>query len=103
MKVYINESFCLKCMDASSILAFSGFILILTGIALIFIAFIKLLLRPEKLGEAHSGGAVFIGPFPIIFGTDRKIIETLLIACIIIYLVVIMCMLAFGFLKFKVV
>jgi len=57
----------------------------------------------EKPGEAHSGGAVFIGPFPIIFGTDRKIIETLLIACIIIYLVVIVCMLAFGFLKFKVV
>ena len=90
-------------MDASSILAFSGFILILTGMALIFVAFIKLLLRPEKPGEAHSGGAVFIGPFPIIFGTDRKIIETLLIACIIIYLVVIVCMLAFGFPKFKAV
>jgi len=87
-----------KCVDAASIFAFSGFILILAGVVLIVIAIMKLLfLTEEGIDEGHGGGAVFVGPFPIIFGTDRKSIEALLIVCAFAYLVITMCMLTFSF------
>lgn len=88
-------------MGAASILALIGFILIFAGIALIFIALIKFAFKPVGKAEVHGGGVAFFGPFPIIFGTDRKIIETLLIFCIIAFLVIAVCMLVLGIMKIK--
>ena len=34
---------------------------------------------PETTGEVRGGGAIIIGPIPIIFGTDKKSIKTILL------------------------
>ena len=55
------------------------------GILLIFIGFfsiaigIILYLLTSKNGEVKGGGAIIIGPIPIIFGTDKKSLRIILI------------------------
>ena len=56
-----------------------GTILIVVGIFLAFVA-----LFPAFLGRGRSqgGAVVIIGPFPIVFGSNRKIARALLILAI---------------------
>jgi uncharacterized protein (TIGR00304 family) len=57
------------------------------GLALIFIGAVvvvvaALLLSLSKVkgkGESRGGGAIIIGPVPIVFGTDEKSVKTVLI------------------------
>jgi uncharacterized protein (TIGR00304 family) len=60
-----------------------GFVLILVGFAVVFIAVILLAFTAVKgRGKIRGGGAVIIGPFPIIFGTDKESVKVLLILSI---------------------
>jgi len=54
------------------ILVFAGFITAFVAVLLLFLG----IMRGE--GKVKGGGAVIIGPFPIVFGTDRKSIKILL-------------------------
>jgi len=57
-----------------------GMALILAGIISIFIAILLLFFSSAKSkGKAKGGGAIIIGPFPIIFGTDKESIRTILL------------------------
>jgi uncharacterized protein (TIGR00304 family) len=57
--------------------------LILAGFALALIAVILLAFAAVKgRGKIRGGGVVIIGPFPIIFGTDKKSVKMLLILSI---------------------
>lgn len=50
---------------------------IAAGIALVFIGFLLLIagsLLGSGDGEVRSGGVILIGPIPIIFGNDRRLI-----------------------------
>jgi len=61
-----------------------GIILIFAGFLVIFVATILLALRGFKeKGKVRGGGAIIIGPFPIVFGTDKESVKILLILSII--------------------
>jgi uncharacterized protein (TIGR00304 family) len=60
------------------------------GIALIFIGVliiaITVLLKSKRSGgkaDVKAGGAVIIGPVPIVFGTDKKTVKTVLVLAIV--------------------
>jgi uncharacterized protein (TIGR00304 family) len=70
-------------MDAGTLyglgiaLVFAGMLVILVAIVLLFISSVK------GEGKVRGGGAVIIGPFPIIFGTDKESVKTVLLLSII--------------------
>jgi uncharacterized protein (TIGR00304 family) len=57
-------------------LIFAGILVILLAIILLFISSIK------GEGRVRGGGAIIIGPFPIIFGTDKQSIKTVMLLSI---------------------
>lgn len=59
--------------------------LILIGFAVAFIAMILMVLSGAKggKGKVRGGGAVIIGPVPIIFGTDKESVRIILVLSIV--------------------
>jgi len=55
-----------------------GIIIIFIGVIIVFVAFVLLFLSSIKSGRARGGGALIIGPFPIIFGSDKESVKTIL-------------------------
>jgi uncharacterized protein (TIGR00304 family) len=57
-----------------------GFALIFAGILIVLVAFIVFFVSSAK-GKAKmkGGGAIIIGPIPIIFGTDKESLRTILL------------------------
>ena len=53
-----------------------GVALILVGVFIIVLAVIVLSVRSAGKSKVRGGGAVIIGPVPIIFGTDKKSLKT---------------------------
>jgi uncharacterized protein (TIGR00304 family) len=89
-------------LSPTELLSLAGIALIFVGILIIIIAIILLGTRSTAKGENKSkvsaGGVVMIGPIPIIFGTDKKALKTvvwlafaltilLIIAMIVYYLI----------------
>jgi len=62
-----------------------GLTLFFVGFALAFIAVVLLFLKGFKGrgGKVRGGGAVVIGPIPIIFGTDKEAVKIILVLSII--------------------
>jgi len=62
-----------------------GLTLVFVGFAIAFIAVVLLFLRgfKNKGGRVRGGGAVIIGPVPIIFGTDKESVKIILVLSII--------------------
>jgi len=62
-----------------------GVALTLLGFAIAFVAMIWLVLSSDKSGKAKvkGGGAVIIGPIPIVFGTDKESVKIILILSIV--------------------
>ncbi len=61
-----------------------GIGLILAGMLVTLVAIILLFLSSvRREGKVRGGGAIIIGPFPIIFGTDKESIKTVLLLSII--------------------
>src|SRR3990170_5831791 len=59
-----------------------GLALIFVGILIIVLAVLLLSVRSAKKqgkGKVSAGGAVIIGPIPIIFGTDKKALKTVVL------------------------
>ena len=66
--------------DATGFFAI-GSALIVVGILMIVLAVLLLSVRSAKKqgkSKVSAGGAVIIGPIPIIFGTDKKALKTVL-------------------------
>lgn len=53
-----------------------GVALILVGVFIIVLAVLLLSVRSANKAKVKAGGAVIIGPIPIIFGTDKKALKT---------------------------
>jgi uncharacterized membrane protein len=68
-------------VDANSLYAI-GVIMILAGIIVVVAAFALLFISHFKGGEVRGGGALIIGPFPIVFGTDEKAVKAVLLLSI---------------------
>jgi len=62
-----------------------GLTLFFFGFAVVFIAVVLLFLKgfKGKGGKVRGGGAVIIGPIPIIFGTDKETVKIILVLSII--------------------
>ncbi|MEM2122486.1 MAG: DUF131 domain-containing protein [Candidatus Bathyarchaeia archaeon] len=60
-------------------LMFIGFILIFSALILWFLSSFR--------GRPRGGGIVMIGPFPLIFGTDKESLKVLLLLAIVLMLV----------------
>lgn len=69
-------------MDAETLYGL-GIALIIAGIILVFAAVLLIFISNIK-GDAKmkGGGAVIIGPFPIVFGTDKESLKMVLLLSI---------------------
>jgi uncharacterized protein (TIGR00304 family) len=56
-----------------------GIVLIFVGVLIIIIAVVLLSVSGVKKGKVKGGGVIMIGPIPIIFGTDKKSVKTVLL------------------------
>jgi uncharacterized protein (TIGR00304 family) len=56
-----------------------GIALVFVGVLIIVVAVILLSVSGVKKGKVKGGGAIIIGPVPIIFGTDEKSLKTVLL------------------------
>lgn len=70
-------------------LIFAGMLVILVAILLLFISSVK------GVGKARGGGAIIIGPFPIVFGTDKESIKTVLLLSIALTILLVVLMVIF--------
>lgn len=56
-----------------------GFVLVFVGMTILLVAIILMVLsRSKGRTEVRGGGAIIIGPIPIIFGTDKKSLKIIL-------------------------
>ena len=67
----------------TDVLFFAGFALIVVGILIVFLALLLVSVRSAGKGKVRGGGAVIIGPVPIVFGTDKKSLKTILLLSIV--------------------
>jgi len=56
-----------------------GAVLIFVGVAIIVLSVLFLSVSSAKKGRVSGGGVIIIGPVPIIFGTDKKSLKTVLL------------------------
>ena len=72
-----------------------GVALILVGVFIIAIVIFLLSVKSAGKGKVRGGGAVIIGPVPIIFGTDRKSLKTVLLLSIVLTILLIVVMVVY--------
>jgi uncharacterized protein (TIGR00304 family) len=65
-------------IDSAALYAL-GIVLVFVGVLIIVVAVILLSISGAKKGKVKGGGAIIIGPVPIIFGTDKKSLKTILL------------------------
>ncbi len=66
-------------MVDSAVLYTLGIALIFIGVLIIIIAAILISVSGAQKGKVKGGGVILVGPFPIIFGTDKKSLKTVLL------------------------
>jgi len=68
-------------LTIGALLIFLGFVIAVSAILL------TILRQPKGRREIKGGGVIFIGPIPIIFGTDKKMIGVALVSALTILLI----------------
>jgi uncharacterized protein (TIGR00304 family) len=63
----------------SAVLYALGIALIFVGVLVIIVAIALFSVSGARKGKVKGGGAIIIGPVPIIFGTDKKSLKTVLL------------------------
>ncbi len=79
-------------MDSASFVN-AGLALIVLGFILAFVAAILLAFGSKGAGQSRGSGILLIGPIPIVFGSDRSSVRTLMILAIVLIVVVLAFML----------
>ncbi len=75
-----------------------GVILVFAGFLIAFVAVILMFFTTTRgKGKVKGGGAVVIGPFPIVFGTDRESLKILLLLSIAIIVLMLIVTVIFHF------
>ena len=85
-------------MSDAVILVAAGVALIFVGILIIIAAIILLSVRSVGKGKVRGGGAVIIGPIPIIFGTDKKSLKTVVLLSLALTILLIVAMILYWLL-----
>jgi len=75
-----------------------GVALIAVGIIIIVVAIILASMRETGKGRVKNAGIIMIGPVPIIFGTDKKSVKTVLVLALALTIAVIIAMVIFYWL-----
>ncbi len=75
-------------MEVAEILSLAGIVLIFIGLAIVVISIILKSGRSSGKANIRGGGAVIIGPIPIVFGTDKKMVRSMLILAIVLTVLV---------------
>jgi len=75
-----------------------GFALILVGVLILIVASVLVAFMRGKKEKMKAAGVIIIGPVPIIFGTDKKAVKTILVLSIILTVSLIAGMLIYYFL-----
>jgi len=70
-------------MSEAEIVSFIGIALIFIGLLIVALAVLLRSSRIEGKVKVRGGGAVIIGPIPIVFGSDKKAVKTVLILAIV--------------------
>ncbi len=89
-------------MIDASLLFQTGFILIILGIILFFVAAIIMffnVFRNRKTKGIKGGGLIMIGPIPIIFGTDKEAMKMLILLSIILMIIALIFMLVLNWIS----
>jgi len=74
---------------ASGTLVNVGLLLVVLGFILAFIAAILIAIKARNSdGQTKAAGILLIGPFPIVFGSDRESVRTLMILAIVLIVIV---------------
>ena len=79
------------------ILFAAGFTLIILGSIILLLTFISRFIGAA--GRVNIGGIIFVGPFPIIFGSDRRFLRMMVIASLMLA-VIFLILAALNILKF---
>ena len=74
-------------------LVFAGMLIMIVTTALL------LLSKSGKTGKARGGGAIIIGPIPIVFGTDKQSLKTVLLLSIVLTTLLIVLIIVLNFLS----
>ena len=77
--------------DLGAILVFAGFLIAFVAVILLFFTVTR------GKGKFEGGGAVIIGPFPIVFGTDRESLKILLLLSMTLIVIVLVVTVIFHF------
>jgi uncharacterized protein (TIGR00304 family) len=79
----------------SAVLYALGIALIFVGVLIIIIAVVLLSVSGVKKGKVKGGGAIIIGPIPIVFGTDKKSLKTVLLLSLALTVMLVVAMLVY--------
>lgn len=79
-------------LSFGTVLIFVGVIIIMIAAALIFAR------KSGKTGTVKGGGAIIIGPIPIVFGSDKESLKTILLLLIILTVLLIALVITLHFL-----
>jgi len=85
-------------MDAQTLYSL-GTVLAFTGMLIIIVATALILLSTNRKGNIKGGGAIIIGPIPIVFGTDKQSLRTVLLLSIILTALLIILIVTLHFLS----
>jgi len=74
------ESFLFRAIHMAdySIFVIFGAALVIVGVMVIAAVVIRASMGTKKEGKVHGAGVIMIGPVPIIFGTDKKSVKSVL-------------------------
>jgi uncharacterized protein (TIGR00304 family) len=84
-------------VDAATLYSL-GVTLIFVGILVLVAAVILISITQGKKGETKTAGAIIIGPVPIIFGSDKKSVKTILTLSVALSALLVAAMLIYYFL-----
>lgn len=76
-----------------------GFALIAVGVILVFLVIILASRKNIEKGKTQAAGVIMIGPIPIIFGTDKEAVKTVVILALALTVLLIVLMIIFYFLR----
>ncbi len=86
-------------VSASSELLIIGFVLVLAGTIILILGIVLAAAQSKKgKGNLKSAGIIVIGPVPIVFGSDKKSIKTILVLTTTLTALLVAAMLVYYFL-----
>lgn len=70
-----------------SLLYWVGFILTVAGMVILAV---NMLFQKKRQGRSGFGGVILIGPFPIVFGTSRRMMKIMLVIALVFIAVILL-------------